>query len=189
MPLMGRNPTRRLRRDKNVVAEGMPNVKLSRAVQADADALIDSNRKSAAYHLPWVKPFIDHEGFDAWYGRILTGPNLGYIVREAEADTIIGVVNFSEIVWGMFRSAYLSYYGMVDWSRKGLMTEGVRCACRHAFDDLGLHRLEANIQPENVASLALIKRVGFRKEGFSTRYLKISGSWRDHERWALLADR
>ncbi|MGV2068385.1 GNAT family N-acetyltransferase [Agrobacterium sp. 22-226-1] len=166
----------------------MPNVKLSRAVKADAEALIDANRESTAYHSPWVKPFVDHEGFDAWYGRTLTGPNLGYVAREAEGDTIVGVVNLTEIVWGVFRSAYLSFYGMVGWSRKGVMTEAVRCACRHAFDDLGLHRLEANIQPENVASLALIKRVGFRKEGFSPQYLRISGSWRDHERWALLAD-
>lgn len=69
------------------------------------------------------------------------------------------------------------------------MTKGVELACRHAFNELGLHRLEANIQPENAASLALVKRIGFQKEGFSARYLKISGEWRDHERWALLSDR
>ncbi|OAE48919.1 GNAT family N-acetyltransferase [Agrobacterium tumefaciens] len=166
----------------------MSKVILSRAVKADADALINANRKSAEYHSPWVKPFIDHEGFDAWYGKTLTGPNLGFIIREANTGAIVGVVNLSEIVWGVFRSAYLSYYGTVDWSRQGLMTDGVRSACRHAFDDLGLHRLEANIQPDNAASLALVKRIGFKKEGFSTQYLKISGSWRDHERWALLAD-
>lgn len=166
----------------------MSKIKLSRILPADADALIDANRRSAAFHSPWVKPFVDREGFDAWYGRTLTGPNLGYVVREAESDAIVGVVNISEIVWGVFRSAYLSYYGMVDWSRKGFMTEGVRNACCHVFDDLGLHRLEANIQPENIASLSLIKQVGFKKEGFSTQYLKVEGSWRDHERWALLAN-
>ena len=57
-----------------------------------------------------------------------------------------------------------------------------------AFSKLGLHRLEANIQPENTASIALAKRVGFQKEGFSPRYLKIRGRWRDHERWAIVAD-
>ena len=68
------------------------------------------------------------------------------------------------------------------------MTEAVRLTIAHAFAEIGLHRLEANIQPANRRSIALAKRVGFRKEGFSPRYLKIGGSWCDHERWALLAD-
>jgi len=59
---------------------------------------------------------------------------------------------------------------------------------RHAFRGLKLHRVEANIQPGNVASLALVKRAGFTHEGFSRRYLKVCGHWRDHERWAILAE-
>jgi ribosomal-protein-alanine N-acetyltransferase len=57
-----------------------------------------------------------------------------------------------------------------------------------AFTRLELHRLEANIQPANLASITLVKRLGFHLEGLSPRYLKIAGHWRDHERWALLAD-
>ena len=68
------------------------------------------------------------------------------------------------------------------------MTEAVRLATAHAFEALGLHRLEANIQPGNLRSIALVKRLGFRLEGFSPRYLRMGGEWRDHERWALLAD-
>jgi ribosomal-protein-alanine N-acetyltransferase len=56
------------------------------------------------------------------------------------------------------------------------------------FGDLGLHRVEANIQPGNIRSTGLVQRLGFEKEGFSRRYLKIGGEWRDHERWALLAE-
>ena len=67
------------------------------------------------------------------------------------------------------------------------MTEALAAAAAFAFGELGLHRLEANIQPGNAASLALVKRVGFHKEGFSPRYLRIDGDWRDHERWALIA--
>jgi ribosomal-protein-alanine N-acetyltransferase len=68
------------------------------------------------------------------------------------------------------------------------MAEGIELVLRHAFGALGLHRLEANIQPGNDRSIALAKRAGFRLEGFSPRYLKIDGRWRDHERWAILAE-
>ncbi|QND96840.1 putative ribosomal N-acetyltransferase YdaF [Burkholderia cenocepacia] len=88
----------------------------------------------------------------------------------------------------MFQSAYLAYYGMAEFSRKGLMTDALRAAIDVAFGELGLHRLEANIQPGNHASIALVRRLGFRQEGFSPSYLRIGGEWRDHERWALLAD-
>ena len=65
------------------------------------------------------------------------------------------------------------------------MEAGLRAMIREAFVPLGLHRLEANIQPENARSIALAKRVGFRLEGLSPGYLKIRGRWRDHERWAI----
>jgi ribosomal-protein-alanine N-acetyltransferase len=68
------------------------------------------------------------------------------------------------------------------------MPEGIRLALGQAFGPLKLHRLEANIQPANTASIALARRCGFVKEGFSERYLKIGGRWRDHERWAIRAE-
>ena len=68
------------------------------------------------------------------------------------------------------------------------MTQAMRLTIRHAFDDLKLHRLEANIQPGNLPSIALVKKCGFEKEGYSPRYLKVLGEWRDHERWAIRAD-
>lgn len=66
------------------------------------------------------------------------------------------------------------------------MTEALQLMLRYAFEKLKLHRLEANIQPANVASIALVKRAGFSREGFSRRYLKVCGRWRDHERWAII---
>ena len=68
------------------------------------------------------------------------------------------------------------------------MTEAMELLLRHAFGPLKLHRVEANVQPGNVASRALVRRTGFRKEGFSPRYLKVRGRWRDHERWAITAE-
>ncbi len=66
------------------------------------------------------------------------------------------------------------------------MAEGVGLVVRYAFEELRLHRLEAQIQPENRASLALVRRVGFRYEGYSPELLFIDGAWRDHERWAIV---
>jgi ribosomal-protein-alanine N-acetyltransferase len=68
------------------------------------------------------------------------------------------------------------------------MTGALQLALRHAFRTLKLHRVEANIEPGNEASIALVRRAGFTREGFSQRYLKLGGRWRDHERWALLRE-
>jgi len=68
------------------------------------------------------------------------------------------------------------------------MTQAVRLTLARAFADLGLHRIEANVQPGKVRSLAVLRRVGLRLEGYSPRCLKIGGVWRNHERWAILCD-
>ena len=68
------------------------------------------------------------------------------------------------------------------------MFEGIRLAIAYAFDTLYLHRLEANIQPGNEASINLVKRLNFTQEGFSPKYLNINGAWQDHQRWALTVE-
>jgi len=166
----------------------MTTLRLSRATSADAADLIAANVASQAHHLPWVTSFTDQAGFDTWFARGRTGPNVGLVAREAASNQVVGIINLNEIVMGAFRSAYLGYYGMLSFARTGLMTETLRATVNYAFNDLGLHRLEANIQPDNLASIALVRRVGFKQEGFSPRYLRINGEWRDHERWAMLAD-
>ena len=163
-------------------------VALAPVTRADAAELIQGNLNSREHHHPWTAPFTDEAGFEAWFGRTLCGPNVGLIAREAASGRLVGVVNLNEVVAGAFQSAYLGYYGMAALAGRGLMTEAVRLAAAHAFEVLGLHRLEANIQPGNLCSVALVKRIGFRLEGFSPRYLRIGGEWRDHERWALLSD-
>ena len=102
--------------------------------------------------------------------------------------TLAGVININEIVRGRFCSGYLGYYALVPHNGRGYMKRGLRAVISEAFGKHKLHRLEANIQPDNEISRCLVQRLGFRLEGFSPRYLKIAGRWRDHERWALTAE-
>jgi ribosomal-protein-alanine N-acetyltransferase len=110
-----------------------------------------------------------------------------YLVCRRDTGQFAGVINLTNVIMGAFRSGYLGYYAFAGQERRGYMREGLRAVVVHAFRSLKLHRLEANIQPGNRASLALAQACGFAREGYSPRYLKIGGRWRDHERWAILA--
>jgi len=123
------------------------------------------------------------------YGKAGAVPtHVGLVAVRRSDGALVGVFNFSNVVRGAFRSAYLGYYAFAPHTGQGYMTEALQLVVREAFGTLGLHRLEANIQPGNLASIALARRCGFEKEGFSPRYLKVGGRWRDHERWAIRAD-
>jgi ribosomal-protein-alanine N-acetyltransferase len=98
------------------------------------------------------------------------------------------VFTVSQIVRGAFQSAYLGYYAHEAHAGQGLMREAIEQVLDPCFSALGLHRIEANIQPANAPSIALARGAGFRLEGFSPRYLLIGGQWRDHERYAITAD-
>jgi len=106
----------------------------------------------------------------------------------ADDGSLVGVINFTEIVMGAFRSSYVGYYAFSPHAGKGLMAAGLNLALRRAFGALDLHRVEANVQPTNAPSLALVRAVGFRLEGYSPRFLHINGAWRDHDRWAMTAE-
>jgi ribosomal-protein-alanine N-acetyltransferase len=109
-------------------------------------------------------------------------------IRRSADGARLGHVEISQIARGNFQSAYLGYAIGAEHRGQGYMTEALQLALRYAFRSLRLHRVEANVEPGNEASLALVRGAGFTREGFSRRYLKIRGRWRDHERWALLAE-
>lgn len=116
------------------------------------------------------------------------GVGESHLLIERHSGAIVGVSNVMEIVRGSFQGAYLGYYLFRPYDGQGFMTEGLTLVIDRAFGPLGLHRVEANIQPQNVRSIRVVERLGFRREGLSPRYLKIGGRWRDHERWALLRE-
>lgn len=153
-------------------------------------AFLAAVHASRALHRPWVSPPATPAQFAAHAERMAAPGNCGLlVVRQPSAATVelTGVINITNMVMGPFCSGYLGYYAFKGFERQGLMREGLTLAVRHAFRTLKLHRLEANIQPGNAASLALVRSCGFTQEGFSPKYLKIGGRWRDHERWAIVA--
>ena len=140
--------------------------------------------RSRKLHNKWASPPHTKEQFLENLKRFRRESHLGYWVCT-ETGEFAGVINISEIVRGVFCSGYLGYYAFVPYNGRGYMTLGLKAVVKAAFRRHRFHRLEANIQPGNEASRRLVQRLGFRKEGFSPRYLKIAGRWRDHERWAL----
>jgi len=110
-----------------------------------------------------------------------------FVVLKTGGD-LIGVVNIDSMIRGAFQPGYLGYYGFIPYVGRGLMREGLIEVVSRAFHQFKLDRLEANIQPDNERSIALVRSLGFRLEGFSPKYLKVCGRWRDHEGWAILME-
>jgi ribosomal-protein-alanine N-acetyltransferase len=154
----------------------------------DMKAFLAAAAASAALHRPWVSAPDTPVKFRAYLKRSMAPQNRSFVVCRKNDGALAGVINISEIVRGNFLSGYLGYYAFAGHEGQGLMKEGLRAVVKRAFAQLKLHRLEANIQPGNAASIALAKACGFRREGLSPRYLKVRGRWRDHERWAITAD-
>lgn len=127
------------------------------------------------------------DAFQAYLRRYQQPDAESRLVCLRDGGDIAGLVNISNIVRGRFQCGSLSYAAFPPAAGKGYMTEGLALFVRHAFGQLRLHRLEANIQPGNQRSLRLVQRLGFRREGYSPEMLFIDGAWRDHERWAITA--
>ena len=156
--------------------------------RSDEREFVGLMRTSRAFHRPWASAPTDPERFAAYLADSRRPDFEAMLVCRQDDDAIIGFFNLSHITRGLLQSAYLGYAAGKEYAGQGYMREGIQLVLRNAFLTLRLHRVEANIQPGNLASIALARGAGFRREGFSPRYLKIGGRWRDHERWALLAD-
>jgi [ribosomal protein S5]-alanine N-acetyltransferase len=161
---------------------------LRRARDRDANEFVELMRASHELHRPWSFPPNEPEDFRALVDRARTDDFELLLLCRRGDDAILGFFNLSQIFRGPFMNAYLGYAIGQRYAGQGYMAEGIKLVLRHAFESMRLHRLEANIQPGNAASVALARGAGFRLEGFSPRYLKIDGQWCDHERWAILAE-
>ena len=154
-------------------------VYLRKPASTDLNDVMHAYERSVAIHHPWVVVPRDVEAYLQQEGR--------YFLCLQDSREIIGTFNISGIIRGNFQSAYLGYEVFQPHNGKGYMRQGLALLLAEAFDVLNLHRLEANIQPDNLASIRLVAQAGFVKEGFSRHYLRIGGAaWKDHERWAIV---
>lgn len=163
-------------------------VYLKKPLRRDAEEFIALNRASQKLHRGFVSPPSSPAEFTSYLERSRRTDTACFLICRATDHTIVGAINLSQIFMGGFRSAYLGYYIGAPYAGQGLMSEALQLVLRYAFKHLKLHRLEANVQPRNLSSIALIRRAGFEREGYSRRYLKVCGKWRDHERWAILSE-
>src|SRR5947209_19129636 len=168
--------------------DGNSRVFLRAPERADRDEFISLVRASRAFHRPWATAPTDDDRFSTYLADSRRPDFEAMLACRSSDLAIVGFFNLSQISRGSLQSAYLGYAVGKPYAGHGYMRDGIDLALRNAFLTLRLHRIEANIQPGNHASIALARGAGFRREGFSPRYLKIGGRWGDPERPALLAE-
>src|SRR5688572_4124949 len=144
-------------------------VQLKKPSAQDEHKFLEAARRSQSFLRRWGPPPCTSAAYRAYIQRLAKPTHEGRFVVLRTSGELVGVINISEIVRGSFHSAYLGYYAFVPHVGQGYMTEGLTLALRWAFGGLRLHRVEANIQPGNEPSRALVRRLGFRCEGFSPR--------------------
>ena len=120
------------------------------------------------------------------YDAALKGDMIRYWIFLKSTDELIGSIALTNIIRGIFKSCYMGYKLSEKHVRQGYMVEACRALIDIAFKDMLLHRIEANIMPNNLASIRVVSKLGFGFEGFSPEYLKINGKWEGHNRFALI---
>ncbi len=158
-------------------------------VASDRGELLALTTSSRGLHAPWIAPPLTPHMFKVYLRRTQRDDHQGYAICLHGSGEMVGVININNVIAGSFRSASLGYYAAGAHTGNGYMREGLLQVKDHLFRELGLHRIEANIQPANEASIRLVRSCGFEHEGLSRRFLYINGAWRDHERWAAIDER
>ena len=155
---------------------------------ADQDEFLALAAASTGLHHPWMSLPVTPQEFQAYLGRFDHVTAVGLLICLRGTGAIVGVIHLNSIIRGRFQNGSLSYAAFAPGEGRGYMSEGLGLVLRYAFGQLRLHRLDAQIQPGNHASISLVRRLGFRHEGYSPELLFIDGAWRGHERWAITSD-
>ncbi|MEI6028898.1 MAG: GNAT family N-acetyltransferase [Betaproteobacteria bacterium] len=152
-------------------------------------------QRNAAHLAPWDPPSPPDFATEAFQrerlAKALADVAVGALLRwwlQPQGDTsrLVGSIGLSQIARGPFQNAMLGYAVDADCQGQGLMREALQAVIAHAFSPaVHLHRIQANVRPENARSVALLQRLGFEDEGLAREYLFIDGAWRDHRMFAL----
>jgi [ribosomal protein S5]-alanine N-acetyltransferase len=149
---------------------------------------VDAVLRSRALHRGFVVAAATPAEYRDYLRSTRRDDRASFFVVTMTSGGLAGVVDFRDIVDGRQRSGRLGYYAFTPYAGSGLMREGLTLAIGVAFRRLGVRRLEADVQSGNRRSIALLERLGFAREGTAHGYLKIGNCWRDHQRWALVAE-
>jgi ribosomal-protein-alanine N-acetyltransferase len=163
-------------------------VTLRLVTAADQGEFLGLVAASTDLHHPWMALAATPQEFRAYLRRFDHITAEGLLICLRGTGAILGVIHINNIIRGRFQNGSLSYAAFAPGAGQGHMSEGLGLVLRYGFEQLRLHRLDAQIQPGNHASLRLVRRLGFRHEGYSPELLFIDGAWRDHERWAITSD-
>ena len=161
---------------------------------ADEAAYLALRRANAEWLAPWDATAPRAAGRPRRFTDLVTAQEVEARAGRAlplalEHDgRVVGQVNVSNIVRGSFWSCTVGYWVSRAMAGRGVIPTAVALVGDHCFETLGLHRIEINIRPENLASLAIVRKLGFRDEGMRERYLHIDGEWRDHRSFALTTE-
>jgi ribosomal-protein-alanine N-acetyltransferase len=120
--------------------------------------------------------------------EIRDGTGYPFFIYSPDDETLLGGLTLAQIQRGVTQSGVLGYWMGERYAGKGLMSASVRAVATFAFDTLHLHRIEAACLPHNVASIRLLEKVGFAREGYARKYLCIDGRWQDHILYGLVRD-
>jgi ribosomal-protein-alanine N-acetyltransferase len=141
-------------------------VTLRLVTAADQGEFLGLVAASVGLHLPWMTLAATPPEFQAYLRRFDHVTAEGFLICLRETGTIAEVAHINSIIRGRFQNGSLSYAAFAPAAGQGYMSEGLGLVLRYAFEQLRLHRLDAQIQPGNHASLRLVRRLGFRNEGF-----------------------
>jgi len=146
--------------------------------------------ENAAHLGPWEPPFpADYYTLRFWRERLQKNLNeleqgssvrLSIFWKDDPDSPVLGNCNFGNFVWGAFHCGTLGYRLDHRVVGQGVMTEALSRAIDYVFNDIGLHRVQANYRPTNERSGNVLRRLGFVVEGYARDYLYIDGAWRDH---------
>ena len=161
----------------------------------DTEQFFDFLMRNKEFFRRW-SPAYEESYFSVWYHKswlesiekeMNEGRQIKFgVYQRSNPNRIIGTVSFSNIIKGVFQSCFLGYRIDEHETKKGFASEAIARGVKYMFEEIKIHRIEANIMPVNTASIRVMEKLEFENEGLAKKYLKVNGIWEDHYHYVLL---